>query len=77
MPRETAPSTRGPSARSLGTVGLDLKVNPGRGVFDLAVDPGTQFSFFQGPIIYLHAFNFGIGVNYGAVPSYDDHRAPM
>ncbi|WP_437319366.1 hypothetical protein [Sorangium sp. So ce385] len=143
----------GAHIHSLGTVGLDLKVNPVRGVFDLAVDPGAQFSFFQGPIIYMHApvmlgvnpadwlsivvtpgisygivmdpikekekallaadglllrgslglqlrsergvafhpeltmlkslegpelsFNFGIGVNDGALPSYEDLRAPM
>ncbi|XXX79874.1 hypothetical protein WMF30_13975 [Sorangium sp. So ce134] len=138
---------------SLSTLGVDFKVNPVRGAFDLAVDPGIQFFFANAPIVYLHApvmlglnpadwlsvvvtpgisyglalapiekeekavsasdglllrgslglqfrtdggfalhpeltmlkslegpevfFNFGVGLNYGDLPRYEDLRAPM
>ncbi|WP_437817109.1 hypothetical protein [Sorangium sp. So ce1078] len=143
----------GAHIHGLSTLGADFKVNPIRGVIDLAVNPGVQFFFFNAPITYLHApvmlgvnpadwlsivvtpgitygyamgpipedehavsatdglllrgslglqlrgvdgiavhpeltllksvegpeifFNFGIGFSVGALPSYEDLRAPM
>jgi len=45
---------------NLSSLGLDVKVNPLRGVFDLAVDPGVQY-FYAGSdeasvhVFYMHA----------------------
>lgn len=50
----------GAHVHNLSSFGVDLKVNPVRGVFDLAVDPGLQY-FYVGSddvsvhVLYLHA----------------------
>ncbi|WP_437679698.1 hypothetical protein [Sorangium sp. So ce131] len=50
----------GAHVHNLSSFGADLKVNPVRGVFDLAVDPGLQYAYVAGGgasvhILYLHA----------------------
>ncbi|WP_437899027.1 hypothetical protein [Sorangium sp. So ce124] len=50
----------GAHVHNLSSFGVDLKVNPVRGVFDLAVDPGVQYFYLSSNdasvhIVYLHA----------------------
>ncbi|WP_437280888.1 hypothetical protein WME90_10120 [Sorangium sp. So ce375] len=57
----------GAHVHNLSSFGVDLKVNPLRGVFDLAVDPGVQYFFLSSDdasvhIVYLNA-PLMLGVN--------------
>ncbi|WP_437736097.1 hypothetical protein [Sorangium sp. So ce1335] len=57
----------GAHLHNLTSFGVDLKVNPVRGVFDLAVDPGLQYFFLTASnssahVLYLHA-PLMLGVN--------------
>lgn len=57
----------GAHVHNLSSLGVDLKVNPVRGVFDLAVDPGLQYFVVSSNeasvhILYLHA-PLMLGVN--------------
>ncbi|WP_437512034.1 hypothetical protein [Sorangium sp. So ce1099] len=57
----------GAHLHNLSSFGVDLKVNPVRGVFDLAVDPGLQYFFVTANeasvhVVYLHA-PLMLGVN--------------
>ncbi|HSN97885.1 MAG TPA: hypothetical protein VLS89_06290 [Candidatus Nanopelagicales bacterium] len=50
----------GVQVRNLTSLGVDVKLNPVRGVFDLAVDPGAQYFFVTSGdatvhVAYLHA----------------------
>ncbi|WP_438019145.1 hypothetical protein WMF18_08795 [Sorangium sp. So ce315] len=50
----------GAHLHNLTSFGVDLKVNPVRGIFDLAVDPGLQYFFLTTNdasvhVVYLHA----------------------
>ncbi|AUX21247.1 hypothetical protein SOCEGT47_017270 [Sorangium cellulosum] len=57
----------GAHVHNLSSMGFDLKVNPVRGVFDLAVDPGAQYFYVTSGessvhVLYLHA-PLMLGVN--------------